>query len=170
MPKLIRQGQHLEDNWTLLPATDTPESVTLPEGKLVVPVNVWLAHRDTLASRDGEIGVWLDSTDEPEAIAVDLPKLALVAINFPVFADGRGFSFARVIRDRYGFEGELRAIGDVARDQLFYMMRCGFDAFLLRDDQDIEIALQAFEDFADAYQGASDQPDPLYRRRRAANA
>lgn len=165
MPKLLKGGALVEDAWNLLPATDVPDEAALPDGDVIVPLNLWLARKPELLQRDGRTAVWLDSTDEPEALAADLPDLELVAINFPVFADGRGFSFARVIRDRYGFEGEVRAIGDVARDQLFYMLRCGFDAFSLRDDQDIEVALRAFDDFADAYQGASDQPDPLFRRR-----
>lgn len=167
MPKLIRRGGVSEDSWQLLQASDTPETLEIPAGDVIVPLNVWLARKDELLKRDGKTAVWLSSTDEPEAIASDLPHLELVAIDFPVFADGRGFSYARLIRERYGFKGEVRAIGDVARDQLFYMMRCGFDAFLLRDDQDEGVALKAFEDFADAYQAACDQPAPLFRRRAA---
>jgi uncharacterized protein (DUF934 family) len=88
-------------------------------------------------------------------------------VNFPKFNDGRGFSIGRLLRERYGFRGELRAIGDVLRDQLFFLARCGFDAFALRDDQDVDEALGAFADFSEAYQPALDQPVPLFRRRLA---
>jgi uncharacterized protein (DUF934 family) len=90
---------------------------------------------------------------------------ALVAVNFPQFTDGRGYSSARLLRERYGWRGELRAIGDVFRDQLFYLARCGFDAFALRQGEDAQAALAAFDDFSDAYQTAADRPLPLFRRR-----
>lgn len=164
MQRLINEQGPVEDRWTLVPATDEPESVELA-GDLIVPLNVWQARSEELRARGTGLGVWLDSTEEPETIAEDLGDLDLVAINFPVFRDGRGFSSARILRDRYGFRGELRAIGDVLRDQLFYMKRCGFDTFALREDQDPEAAVAAFRDFAHTYQAASDQPDPLFRRR-----
>ena len=109
--------------------------------------------------------MWLDSHEEPAAIAGDLDRFALVAVNFPKFGDGRGYSIARLLRERYGYKGELRAIGEVVRDHLFFMARCGFDAFLLRDDQDPEEALTAFGDFSDSYQSTVDRPLPLFRRR-----
>ena len=86
-------------------------------------------------------------------------------VNFPQFTDGRGYSIARLLRERYGWRGELRAIGDVLRDQLFYLSRCGFDAFALRDDQDPHAALTAFDDFSEAYQASVERPQPLFRRR-----
>jgi len=88
-----------------------------------------------------------------------------VAVHFPQFADGRGYSLGRLLRERYGWRGELRAIGDVLRDQLFYLTRCGFDAFDLREDQDLQAALSAFDDFSESYQTAVDQRQPLFRRR-----
>jgi uncharacterized protein (DUF934 family) len=88
-------------------------------------------------------------------------------VNFPKFADGRGYSTARLLRERYGYHGEIRAIGDVLHDQLFFMKRCGFDAYAVRADKDIEAALAGFDDFSDAYQAAVDQPQPLFRRRAA---
>jgi uncharacterized protein (DUF934 family) len=109
--------------------------------------------------------VWLDSHEEPAAIAGDLDRFTLVAVNFPTFGDGRGYSIARLLRERHGYKGELRAIGEVVRDHLFFMASCGFDAFLLRDDQDPEEALTAFGDFSDAYQASADRPLPLFRRR-----
>jgi uncharacterized protein (DUF934 family) len=89
----------------------------------------------------------------------------LIALCFPVFSDGRAYSSARELRQNMGYAGEIRAIGDVLRDQLFYMHRCGFNAFALRDDQDLELALSAFADFREGYQASVDRPDPLFRRR-----
>ena len=105
--------------------------------------------------------------DDPQALAADLERIPLVAIQFARFNDGRGYSIARLLRQRYGYRGELRAIGDVLRDQLFYMKRVGFDAFALRADQDVDAALHAFADFSETYQAAVDQPLPLFRRRAA---
>ena len=94
-----------------------------------------------------------------------MPRLALIAINFPKFTDGRGYSMASTLRTRLGYKGELRAIGDVLRDQLFYMQRLGFNAFDVRADKDIHAAGQSLGDFSETYQGAVDQPLPLFRRR-----
>jgi len=106
--------------------------------------------------------------DEPATVAEDLKLFGLVAVAFPHFTDGRGYSIARLLRERYGWRGELRAVGDIQRDQLHYLARCGCDAFLLRDGEDVESALTAFRDFSDAYQAAVDQPLPLFRRRASA--
>jgi uncharacterized protein (DUF934 family) len=86
-------------------------------------------------------------------------------VNFPKFTDGRGYSTGRLLRERYGYRGELRAIGDIFRDQLLYLSRCGFDAFVLRPGEDPQAALAAFGDFSEAYQAAVDRPLPLFRRR-----
>ena len=101
-----------------------------------------------------------------ESIADDLQHFQVVALNFPVFSDGRHYSSARLLRERYKYQGEVRAIGDVLRDQLFYMKRCGFDAFALRADRDPYEALESLKDFSVTYQAATDEPLPLFRRRR----
>ena len=90
--------------------------------------------------------------------------LPLIAVDFPNFADGRGYSIAYQLRARQGFEGELRAIGDVLRDQLFYMQRVGFNAFATRPDRSIDDALKGLTDFSDTYQTSWDQKTPLFRR------
>ena len=120
---------------------------------------------NALPSREGRLGVRIDPTDEIAGLVAHLDKLALVAIHFPKFADGRGYSKARLIRERHGFEGEIRAIGDVLADQLFYMGRCGMDAFELKDGKAPEKSLACLDDLKVRYQGASDEPLPLYRRR-----
>jgi len=112
--------------------------------------------------------VWLEANEGPEAIADDLQRFTLIAVNFPKFGDGRGYSIARLLRERYGYKGELRAIGDVLHDFLYFMKQCGFDSFALRDDQDVNEALAAFDTFSDGYQTSALRPVPLFRRRFAA--
>jgi len=107
----------------------------------------------------------LEPTDDPASVADRLGRLARVEVNFPKFGDGRGYSIARLLRERYGYKGELRAVGEVVRDHLFYMESCGFDAFLLRDGEDAEDALGGFADFSEAYAASVARPQPLFRRR-----
>lgn len=116
---------------------------TLIKGRRVV--------RENPSSPKGEV-VRLEPTDDPAAVADRLARAARVEVNFPKFADGRGYSIARLLRERHGYRGELRAVGQVARDNLYFMERCGFDAFLLRDGEDPHEALRGFEDFTVAYQ------------------
>lgn len=134
-------------------------------GPLVVPLAFWQANRESLAARRDPVGIWLEPHDEPALAAGDLASFALIAVRFPKFTDGRGYSIAALLRTRYGYRGELRAIGDVGRDQLFYLRRCGFDSFALPPHRDPEAALAGLEDFRERYQGSADQPLPLFRRR-----
>ena len=164
--RLIKNGTLVSDTWALLgAATDRDAVATMDDRDVIVPLSFWLSEQDLISARPSRTAVWLNSNETPDAIAGSLDKLALVALNFPEFKDGRPYSSARELRQRFAYTGEIRAIGDVLRDQLFFMRRCGFDAFALRDDQDIDIALSAFNDFTDAYQPAIDQPLPLFRRR-----
>ncbi|MFT4103290.1 MAG: DUF934 domain-containing protein, partial [Burkholderiaceae bacterium] len=128
-----------------------------------------LRQRQQWAAHEGPLGVLLGPADDPDQIADALPRLKLVAIEFPNFTDGRGYSIARLLRQRLRYEGELRAVGDVLRDQLFFYARCGFDTFALRDDQDVDDALRGFEDFSEVYQAAVDR-GPLFERRAVAAA
>jgi uncharacterized protein (DUF934 family) len=166
--RIIRDRRVVEDDWVVIPA----DADALPtSGKLIIPLERWLARRDTLTARtqDAEpLAVWLESHEDPATLIDDLHRLALIAVNFPRFADGRGYSTGFLLRQRYGFKGELRAIGDVLRDQLFYLQRVGFNAFAVRAGRDIEDALSALDDFSETYQASSDQPVPLFRRRAAA--
>jgi len=122
-----------------------------------------LDHDRSRAAR-GDIGVWLASDERPEQLKDDAKSLPVIAVDFPNFADGRGYSIAYNLRARVGFEGELRAIGDVLRDQLFYMSRVGFNAFATREDRSIDDALKGLTDFSDVYQASWDQKSPLFRR------
>lgn len=159
--KLIRNGAVVDDEWTLVgcDAIDQP----LPEGPVIVPLALWQQQSAALAGR-AQVGVWLDSDQSPETLAADLDRLTVVAINFPAFADGRGFSYARELRQTHGFSGEVRAIGAFMRDQLFFLSRCGFNAFALDSDK-LQDALDSLGDFSETYQAAIDQPEPLFRRR-----
>lgn len=107
----------------------------------------------------------LEPTDDPALLAGALAQVRVIAVNFPKYADGRGYSIARLLRERYGYQGELRAVGVVARDQLHAMAQCGFDAFQLRDGEDARAALAAFGEISEAYQASAAQPAPLFRRR-----
>jgi uncharacterized protein (DUF934 family) len=109
----------------------------------------------------------LEPGGDPGALAASLGALKVVAVNFPKFGDGRGYSIARLLRERYGYRGELRAVGQVARDNLYFMAQCGFDAFQLRESEDPQEALAAFNDFSETYQATAARPQPLFRRRRS---
>jgi len=109
--------------------------------------------------------VVLEPGDDPRALAERLPGLKVVAVNFPKYGDGRGYSIGRLLRERYGYKGELRAIGVVARDHLQLLAQCGFDAFQLREGEDPQAALAAFGDLSEGYQATAEQPLPLFRRR-----
>ena len=163
MPQLIKNGAIANDRWTLL--REASSLADVPAGEpAIVPLALWLAQRDALRSR-GEIGVWLKPSDDPDLLAVDCPALPLIAIDFPQLTDGRGYSIARLLREKHQFTGELRAIGDVLRDQLYYLWQCGFNAFAVRADRNFEDALKGLSDFSDNYQATWARPVPFFRRR-----
>lgn len=107
----------------------------------------------------------LEPTDDPAIVAGSVGAAGVIAVNFPKFSDGRGYSIGRLLRERYGYKGELRAVGEVARDHLHAMEQCGFNAFQLREGEDPQEALAAFGDFSDSYQATAARPEPLFRRR-----
>jgi len=168
MPRLIKDRAIVEDVWTLV--REPAPLAALPSGApIIVPLALWLQERVALSAR-GDVGVWLKPDDDPALLAEDAALLPLIAIDFPKFGDGRGFSTAQLLRNRYAFAGELRAIGDVLRDQLYYMQQCGFNAFAVRADRGLEDALKGLADFSDGYQASVRQPIPLFRRRAPAGA
>jgi len=140
------------------------------EGAIIVSLGTWKAHRDELLARGAPVGVWLKADDEPGDLAADLDRLPLIAVHFNKFTDGRGYSTAALLRRKHAYRGELRAFGDVGRDQLFYLARVGFDSFRLADHRDPEDALASFGDFSLTYQGSIDDPVPLFRKRLAAGS
>lgn len=165
MADIIKGRAIVADDWVVIRLSEgeSAASISLPEGKLIVPLAVWQLHRNELLKR-GPLGIWLTDTEGPELIADDLKYFQIVAIDFPKFANGRGYSSAALLRTRYGYRGELRAIGDVLRDQMFYLARVGFDAFAVRSDRSLDDALEALNDFSVTYQNSTDVPEPLFRR------
>jgi uncharacterized protein (DUF934 family) len=165
MREIIKDKAIVSDDWNLLKLAEgeTPETVTVAAGRQIVPLKVWLAQKKTLSTRS-DIGVWIASDERPEELKDDVAALPLIAVDFPSFADGRGYSIAFNLRARLNFGGELRAVGDVLRDQLFYLQRVGFNAFATRPDRSIQEALKGLTDFSDTYQTSWDQKTPLFRR------
>lgn len=172
MSRLIKNDRLVVDAWQRLVIAegDAPEAVALPDALTIFPLAVWQAQRAAILARPHAAGVWLDSHEGPEALTDDLARLAVIAVNFPKFTDGRGYSTARLLRERHAYRGEIRAVGDVLRDQLHNLRRCGFDAFELRKGRDLEDALQGLADFSEHYQTAVTEPQPLFRRRNGAGA
>jgi len=160
---LIKGERIVDDHWRVIDDPETPLA-ELPAGEAIVPLALWLREREALLDRTAASGVWLDAHEEAERLADDVDRLALIAIHFPIFWDGRGLSNAVLLRTRLGFRGELRAIGDVQRDILSYMRRCGFDAFAVRSDRDIGQALAGLHVMSRYYQGSAIEPEPLFRR------
>ena len=168
---LIKHRKRAHDSWQRLEAgAANALDVALAAGNVIVPLTIWRDARERLIGRDNGVGVWLAGDDDPAHVASDLGHLSLIAVHFASFTDGRGYSIGRLLRERYGWRGELRAIGDVQRDQIYYLSRCGFDAFDLRSGEDVDVALKAFDDFSEAYQTSVDRPLPLFRRREASAA
>jgi len=169
--KIIRDRAIVEDDWIRV-----DDAAPLPaSGKVMVSYARWQAEKATLKAR-GNIGVALVPTFDVAELKDDLGALALIAVPFNFIQpkpeggrtfDGRAYSQARVLRERFGYKGEIRAIGDVFRDAMFYMHRCGVNAFEVKAGQDLQDALKAFGDFSFGYQGAADDPTPIFRRRRA---
>ncbi|HQR11679.1 MAG TPA: DUF934 domain-containing protein [Casimicrobiaceae bacterium] len=158
MPELIKDGTVSVDSWTLVRDAEA----TLPSSPVIVPLATWLTKREELRKRT-DVGVWLAPADDPSLLAGDAATLPIIAVDFPKFADGRGYSIGRLLRDRFFFKGELRAVGDVARDQLYYLHQVGFNTFLLRDGKDARDALASLRDFSDGYQ-VTHRRTPWFRR------
>ena len=149
--------------------TEQIEKTTIPEeGKLLLPVKVFLHHQDNLKGRisNQEVGIWIETHEEIESFInqiEDINNLPCIAVSTKKFADGRIFSLGNLLRMKYKYKNELRAIGDVLRDQLFFLMRSGFNSFLIRKDKDAKDALLGLNDFTTPYQGAVDQTKPAWK-------
>jgi len=166
MPEAVIRNRHVEpERWRFLGVAPDTVPEELPRGPIAVPLEAWRQRRAELGARTEPVGVWLSPDDDPRALACDLARLAFIAVHFPRFTDGRGYSIASLLRQRHGYRGELRAFGDIGRDQLFYLARVGFDSYRLAAHHDPHAALGAFDDFSVRYQGAVDEPLPLFRRR-----
>jgi uncharacterized protein (DUF934 family) len=161
---LIRGGKLVED-----PYVDASGAESIPpSGSVIVSLAQWQAQRDALLRRGTPLGLRLRSDQSPEVIADDVQCFALIALEFPKFRDGRAYSYARLLRERYGFKGELRAVGEVLMEQVFFMVRTGFDAFDLQQSPDPVAAFQtALDDFSVWYQPTGDgRPTAMQLRHR----
>lgn len=142
MPKLIKNGAIVEDS-----------------GPEVLDLEQWLGMNDRSTR-----AVMLEPGETLAPLIEHLEEIPLVLVNFPTFMDGRGFSYGRELRER-GYKGELRAVGHFMRDQLTYLVRCGFDAFQMEDESQLDDAVASLKDFNEYYQASIDRPEPLFRRR-----
>ena len=165
--QLIKNGAFIEDQFVTVGDDDS-----LPEGAAIVSLERWQAERDALRARNAPVGVRLKSGQGPSIIAQDLDKLAVVALEFPVYRNGRAYSYARLLRERYGYKGEVRAVGNVLRDQFQFMIRCGFDALEVADNITPEIFAECAGFFTAFYQPAADGRETVLslRQRLAARA
>lgn len=165
MPRLIdRTGTPQPNPWELLPRDATLETALASTSQqIIVNALLWREHKAALQQSGKQVAVWLDSDQGADLIVSDLAELPLVALNFPGFMDGRAYSTSVVLRRHCGYTGEIRAIGDVLRDQLFYMKRCGFTMFDLKDSVKLEDAQRAFSDYTRTYASTIEEPQPLFR-------
>lgn len=160
MLNIIKDGAIVADTYQLI-----TDAGALPAQDILVSLDVWQQQRDAILAHPHKKAVMLKPDQHPEVIADDVKQFDMIALDFPAFADGRGYSYAALLRQRFGFTGELRATGDVFKDNLFYLKRCGFNSFAVRADKDINVALQGLNDFSESYQASVDESRPLYRRR-----
>ena len=170
--QLIKNGRVVADHrlTVTLAEGEAPTDIAVPAGPVLVPLPVWQARRDELMARalSGELGVWLAAGEDAAVLADDVSLFSVIGLQFPKFTDGRNYSVATLLRTRYAYRGELRAIGEVLRDQFNYMTRCGFDALQPRagrySDEQLEAALASITDFTQPYQHSVKDPLPLFRR------
>lgn len=160
MGQIIRKRQIVEDDWTLF----ADDAEIPPDSQPIVTLARYKKEGGQLIERFAKLGVRVPSDKLPKDIP-HIEKLALIAIEFPKFSDGRGYTVGRMLRDRHNFTGELRAVGWVIREWMAYMERCGFDAFDLKPGKPLESALQAFGEISNSYQSTPVQKLPIYRRR-----
>lgn len=163
MPLLINRAVAENDPWQLVSADAIEAKADLPVGDIVVPFAYYLENKTQLLAREGKVAVVVNGDDDLQALIACLSELSLVAIDFPAFRDGRGFSIARKVV-RAGFKGEVRAVGDVGRDRLEYMESCGFNAFDISDEAFSDDTLKAFTEITVNYQGTAADPRPIFRR------
>ena len=151
MTKLIKSGAYAQDVY--VPVTD---DAALPDGAVLVSLARFQKERDSLLERNTPIGLKLQSHENPEILGADVNRLSLIALEFPKFRDGRAFSWARILRTRMGFTGEIRAVGDFLYDQVNYQHRVGFDAWEVPDHFTIEMFNRALTEMTDVYQPSAD--------------
>ena len=166
MPRLIKLADHVFAE-ALDRFTTVADDVGVPEGDVIVSFTRFQAEGDALVTNSRDVGVRLESDQSVDDLAYDLPRIAVVALAFPKYRDGRAYSAARLLRERYGFTGEIRAVGDVLREQAGFMVRCGFDAFEPADGSTAQQWAKAAGRFRHVYQRAADGRDAAFEERAA---
>jgi uncharacterized protein (DUF934 family) len=150
--QIIKDRSIVDDHWQRL-----ADETALPAmGDIIVSFKRWQQERTALLARKSGLGIIIGNGVAVEEIKDDLAHFKLIVIEFPQFKDGRGYSYARLLRERYHYPHEIRAIGNVLRDQLLPMTRCGINAFELEAGRSLEDALKSFDDFSVRYQPAAD--------------
>lgn len=161
---ILHAGNLVQDDWTVL--EDGRSEIESSGNRVIVTLARWRADREALLARHAALGVLVPNTADIEAVHPEIGDRPLIALQFPIFTDGRALSQAVVLRKRLGFRGELRAVGDVIRDLVFWLGRCGFDSIVPRRDQKLEDCRAALREFTVAYQAAADEHAPVWIRRR----
>lgn len=159
MPELIIDDAIVEDTYRYL----TDDEAVPANGDVLLPLSLWQAHAGRFDQREGRTGLWLTSEQLAEDLDDTVHRASVVAIEFPMFVDGRGFSTAYLLRNRLNYQGELRAIGKILLDQLFYLQRVGFNAFLIPDGKSAEKGLTLLSPISVRYQASTDVSRPLFR-------
>jgi len=162
--RILRNSELVEDDWTLV--EDGRTDIETGGGKVIVTLARWRAEREALLAAHTAVAVLVPNTADIEAVYPEIGDRPLIVLQFPTFTDGRALSQAVVLRKRLGFRGELRAVGDVIRDLVFWLGRCGFDSIVPRKDQKLQDCQAALKEFTVAYQAAADGHTPVWVRRR----
>ncbi len=163
---LIKGNEIVQDDWLLVSNDESLEiNINDKKQKIILPLLLWLKNKNLYFNRSN-IGVWIDSDEDPREIGTDCNKLSLIAINFPIFNDGRGYSYAKILKENFNYIGELRAIGDVLCDQMYFYLKCGFTSFSIRRDEDPSQAIKSLNDFSMNYQAVSDHNQPIFHKRK----
>lgn len=165
MPERILNGRWVEDTFHFIERWED----AVPGQDVIVPLHLLQDQASFPTEGAGRLGVRLEASEGPEGLAHHLDQLALVEVRFPVFTDGRGYTTARLLREKYAFRGELRASGDVFKDTLYYLSQCGFNAFVPRQGESVDSVLEGLEVFSEGYQGTVLRELPLFRRRLTGN-
>jgi uncharacterized protein (DUF934 family) len=166
--RILRGGEIVGDDWTVV--EDGRTELATGGGKVIVTLARWRAEREALLAGHEAVGVLVPNTADIEAVYPEIDDRALIALQFPAFTDGRALSQAVVLRKRLGFRGELRAVGDIIRDLVFWLGRCGFESIVPRKDQNLESCRAALGELSVAYQASADGHTPVWVRRRRAEA
>lgn len=164
MTAILRGGEIVADDWTVV--EDGRTELGTAGGKVIVTLARWRGEREALLEAHLAVGVLVPNTADIEAVYAEIADRPLLALQFPAFADGRALSQAVVLRKRLGFRRELRAVGDIIRDLVFWLGRCGFDSIVPRQDQNLESCRQALQELTVAYQASADGHTPIWVRRR----